>query len=152
MLARMSVRLMVSTPDTKCRLRARHANGEVQRLRRGIYTDGPGDSLIEEVAAAVVRMDAVASHETAAALWGIPTLGRVQQVQVTRARRCQGATHEYEGVVLYHARLDPDHLTVHKGVPITNTRAHRDGRRAKPVVPCRGGRRRCSTADEQLLP
>lgn len=118
-LAHVSVRLMISTRDTASRLRPLRATGQIHRLRRGIYTNGPGNSAIEQVAAAAVQLDAVASHETAAALWGIPTLGRVQQVQVTRTRRGQGATHEYDGVALYHARLDVDHVTVHRGVPIT---------------------------------
>lgn len=115
----MMVRLMISTRDTEAEARRLRAAGRIHRLRRGVYTNGPGDTAIEQVAAAAVRMEAVASHETAAALWGIPTLGRWQQVQVTRARRCQGATREYDGTVLYHARLDGDHVTVHRGVPMT---------------------------------
>jgi Protein of unknown function (DUF559) len=110
---------MISTREAEHQVRPLRAAGQVRRLRRGIYTDGPGNSRIEHVAAAAARMDAVASHETAAVLWGIPTLGLTQPIQVTRARRCQGATHEYEGMVLYHAGLDKDHVTVHRGVPIT---------------------------------
>jgi hypothetical protein len=70
------------------------------------------------VAAAVVRLDAVASHETAAALWGVPTLGEPKVIQVTRARRSQGVA-RYDGVMVHHAGLDPGHVVVHNGIPVT---------------------------------
>jgi uncharacterized protein DUF559 len=115
----MSVRLIVASKPTGSRVRELHVNGEVRRLRRGVYTTGSGDSVIEQVAAAAVRLDAVASHETAEALWGIPTLGRAEHLRITRERRHQGATRRFHGLKVHHARLSPAHVTEHRGVRIT---------------------------------
>jgi uncharacterized protein DUF559 len=115
----MSVRLIVASRPAGSRVRELYVNGEVRRLRRGVYSTGPGDSLLERAAAAAVRLDAVASHETAAALWGIPTLGRAGHVRITRERRHQGATHRFRGLKVHHARLSPAHVTEHRGVRIT---------------------------------
>jgi hypothetical protein len=95
--------------------RERAQTGTV-RVRRGLYVAQPGDEA--RVAAAVLRLDAIASHETAAAIWRIPTLGSAPPVQVTRQRRSQG-TARYEDVVVHHARLGPNEVTVHTGVPVT---------------------------------
>lgn len=90
----------------------------VTRLRRGRHA-APGDEQLQQVAAATHRLDAVASHETAAQLWGVPTLWRRgPAVHVTRQRRSQG-TARYPGVQVHHARLDPADVTVHCGVPVT---------------------------------
>lgn len=90
--------------------------GEV-RVRRGLHAARLGDE--SRVTAAVVRLDAVASHETAAAIWGIPTLGKAASVQVTRRRRSQG-TARYEDVIVHHARLDPADVMVHGGIRVTS--------------------------------
>lgn len=95
--------------------RERAQLGTVQ-VRRGLHVAQPGDEA--RIAAAVLRLDAVASHETAAAIWGIPTLGHVSSVQLTRQRRSQG-TATYEDVVVHHARLGHHEMVVHKGVPVT---------------------------------
>jgi very-short-patch-repair endonuclease len=107
------------------------------------------------VAAAVARLDAVASHETAATLWGIPTLSRPgTAVHLTRSRRSQGTTSGYHEVVLHHAGLEPGHVTVHLGVPVTTpARTVMDLARSRPfrdgVVAADGAlRRRSCTRDD----
>ena len=112
----MSAELTVSSSWHRWRIRNRHAAGELVRLRRGLYT--PVDSGVSRVAAATVRLEAVASHETAAELWGLPTLGSSHTIHITRQRRCQG-TARYEGVSVHHAGLPPDHVTVRDGIPVT---------------------------------
>jgi very-short-patch-repair endonuclease len=73
------------------------------------------------VAAAVHRLDAVASHTTAAALWGIATLnGHDPEIRLTRPRRKQGAIHDYRDVILHHATLSDDHVGVRGGIPVTS--------------------------------
>ncbi|QSB14759.1 hypothetical protein JQS43_25490 [Natronosporangium hydrolyticum] len=71
-----------------------------------------------EIRAATERLDAIASHETAAMLWGIPTLGAPDHHQLTRARRTQG-TARYPGVVVHHSRVAPGEHTMIRGVPVT---------------------------------
>lgn len=114
----MGGELLVSTAETRWRIRGLHVRGQLTRLRRGLYAP-PRAAKTLAVSAAVRRLAAVASHETAAAMWGIPTLGvPPTAVQVTRTRRVQG-TSRYDGVIVHHARLDPAHLTQLDGVPIT---------------------------------
>lgn len=108
--------LIVSGSDARWRVRALHVRDQVVRLRRGLYAEQDTDD--GRIRAAALRLDAVASHETAAALWGIPTLGRDRKVHVTRARRHQGRA-DYDGVAVHHARLDADHVTIHDGIPVT---------------------------------
>lgn len=108
--------LIVSTRRTSGAIQAQRAAGEVSRLRRGLYSVNPDE--LAQVMAATVRLDAVASHETAAEIWGLPALGRSPLLHVTRARRCQG-TARYDGVTVHHARLSPEHVVVVRGVPVT---------------------------------
>ncbi|MGH3679656.1 MAG: type IV toxin-antitoxin system AbiEi family antitoxin [Natronosporangium sp.] len=113
----MSSELLVSAADARWRIRERYVRGQVTRLRRGLYAP-PGHAERLTVSAAVRRLDAVASLETAASIWGIPTLGAPASIQLTRARRAQG-TARYDGVVVHHARLGPGHVTWHDGIPVT---------------------------------
>ena len=150
----MRTNLIVSTPDNQWRVRELHVAGRLSRLRRGLYTGAEPDrrSLVE---AAVVRLDAVASHETAAALWGLPTLGTSTTMHVTRTRRSQGVAH-YDGVTVHHASLDPAHLAVHNGIPLTTpARTVLDIARhrsfwAGVVVADAALRMRCCTREELL--
>lgn len=88
------------------------------RLRRGLHAV-PGDDQLRRVAAATHRLDAVASHETAAQLWGIPTLHHAgSAVHLTRRRRSQG-TARYPDVQVHHAGLEATDMTVHSGIPVT---------------------------------
>ena len=115
--------------QTKSQLRWRHRTGAVRRLRRGVYIGrtaageaGPAELHAREAAAAALTLagDPVASHESAAALWGIPTLRAPQAgVQLTRPRRRQG-TVSYPGVVLHHAAIPRHHRAVRLGAPVTS--------------------------------
>ncbi|MGH3679004.1 MAG: DUF559 domain-containing protein, partial [Natronosporangium sp.] len=123
-LAAMNLSLLAPTPDTRERFRALHAGGRLIRVRRGIYARpggraGGGVDVVAVVAAAS-RLDAVASHATAAALWGIPVLGWTDdRFHLTRPRRHQGTLRDYPDVVLHHAAVPPDQVTVQQGVPVT---------------------------------
>jgi hypothetical protein len=113
----MSATLLAPTPDARERIRTLHARGELVRVRRGLYASPGTDAAIS---AATERLDAVASHATAASLWGLPTLGRpAAGVHLTRARRKQGTLRDYPGVVLHHATLPAGHVTIHCGIPVT---------------------------------
>lgn len=100
-------------------VRRRRVRGQIARIRRGLYAAPCPPNELTHVWAAALKLDAVVSHETAAALWGIPTLGRAGPIHLTRSRRCQG-TARYEGVLVHHARLPDGHITVHNGVRITS--------------------------------
>lgn len=110
--------LIHSTRENQSGVRRLRARREVARVRRGWYASPGPPGTFTRIQAAVQRLDAVASHETAATLWGIPVLGRPDPIRLTRDRRCQG-TARYEDVTVHHARLPAAHLTVHKGVPVT---------------------------------
>lgn len=113
----MNGEVLVSRADARWRIRERHVRGQLTRLRRGLYGP-PGHDEGLAVSAAVCRLDAVASLETAASIWGIPTLGAPAAIHLTRLRRAQG-TARYHGVVVHHARLDPGHVAHRDGVPLT---------------------------------
>lgn len=118
----MTARLCAPGPGTREQVRADHARGRLVRVRRGWYAPaGPaGPAPTTAAAAATVRLDAVASHATAAGIWGLPTLGPPDpRTHVTRPRRSQGTLRDYPGVVLHHAALPPDQVTVRDGVPVT---------------------------------
>lgn len=104
---------------SRSRIRGAVDTGRVMRLRRGVYgTNGQG---LDQLMAAILRLggEAVASHETAAELWGIPTLGRAPAyLQLTRPRRSTG-TDRYLGITVHHAGVPERHRTVHKGIPLT---------------------------------
>jgi hypothetical protein len=154
----MSIELFVPTPDTRERVRALHARGQLVRVRRGWYARPGGDAAVADatVAAVTARLDAVASHVTAAALWGIPTLGRQDpRTHVTRPRRNQGTLRDYPGVDLHHAALPPDQVTVRNGVRLTTpARTVLDLARTQPfraaVVAADAALRAGCTRDELL--
>jgi hypothetical protein len=88
------------------------------RLRRGLYarTGSTGGA----VAAEVRRLDAFASHGTAAGLWGITVLGRPDPtIHLTRPRRHPHTVRDHPGVAVYDAPVGPDDVTVHQGLPVT---------------------------------
>jgi hypothetical protein len=113
----MSTTLFVPTPRTRELVRALHAHGALSRVRRGLYARPEAHAAIP---AAAARLDAVASHATAAAVWRIPTLGKPDpQIHLTRPRRKQGTLRDYPDVVVHHASVPADHIAVHDGVPLT---------------------------------
>lgn len=103
-------------------VRRRILAGDVRRVRRGLYALAEVD-LTHQVMAAIARLGgvAVASHETAAALWRIPLLGRPDaQIHVTRPRRGQGTVRDYPDLVVHHAALPETHRAHQRSVPVTN--------------------------------
>ncbi|HEX2038980.1 MAG TPA: DUF559 domain-containing protein [Acidimicrobiales bacterium] len=69
----------------------------------------------QDVMAAVMAADGVASHRTAARLWGIHDADEVE-VTVPRGRRCEAV-----GMVTHRSRdLTPKHVTRRLGIPVTN--------------------------------
>jgi hypothetical protein len=150
----MDTRLLVPTASTRERVRTMHTRGRLVRVRRGMYAQ-PREDI--EVAAATVRLDAAASHNTAAAAWGIPTLGRPDpRLHLTRPRRHQGTLRDYPGVVLHHAALPVDQIAIHNGAPITTpARTVVDLARSQPfraavVAADAALRMRCCTREELL--
>jgi hypothetical protein len=121
MVAGMSATLYVPTPPTRELVRTLHARGAIVRVRRGLYARAKADpGASAAVRAAASRLHAVASHATAAAVWGIPTLGRADsRIHLTRPRRKQGTLRDYPDVVLHHASLSADDVTIHNDVALT---------------------------------
>jgi hypothetical protein len=147
-------RAAINAGATRGRIRNAYDNGVIVRMARGVYAGS--DRRLDEIAAAVVRLGehVVASHETAAELWGLPVLGRMPvTVQLTRTRRRTGVD-RYPGITVHHARLPAGHVTVHNGIQVTTpARTVVDLARARSF---RAGvttadaalrRRRCARAD-----
>ncbi|MGH3736009.1 MAG: DUF559 domain-containing protein [Micromonosporaceae bacterium] len=68
-----------------------------------------------------LRGEPVASHETAALLWGLPTLRPpTTALQLTRPRRGRGTDKRYPGIVVHQAGLPANHRAVRLGAPVTN--------------------------------
>jgi len=89
------------------------------------------------VAASAVRRltgDPVVSHESAALLWGIDTLGRHgATLHLSRARRGQGVS-RYADLVVHHAAVPPGHRSCRRGAVLTTpARTVVDLARARPV-------------------
>jgi len=112
-------------------LRARSGDGRrFLRLRRNAYADemwfaaaNERDRLIAHSSAALMRLagDPVMSHETAALLHGLPTLGMRHRavLHATRTRRHQGLAPDYPGLLVHHAGLPDGHRCTVDGVPAT---------------------------------
>lgn len=64
-------------------------------------------------------MDPVASHESAARIWGIDTLGRRHEIQLTRARQGRGGPATYPGLLVHHSGLPPAQVTRRYDVSVT---------------------------------
>lgn len=102
-------------------LERRLSTREWERLRRGVFRIVGHPSVFEQdaLAAALFNGDgAVASHRTAARLWGLPGFGRELAVEVTKARgRSQRKPYSRVHGSLV---LPGSHVTVHDHIPITD--------------------------------
>jgi predicted transcriptional regulator of viral defense system len=106
-------------------LRARLRDGELTRLRPGVYLPGPEPDdrdarhrLAVHAAFIDLADGAVASHGSAAVLHGLPTWGvPLERVQVTKVRAYGGRRQQRTHVRV--CRLDPDEVTVVDGIPVT---------------------------------
>jgi hypothetical protein len=99
--------------------------GQLVRLRRGVYTSPTHQPLGVEaqhrllVAATLPLLapDAVLSHRSAAVVLGLPLVGELRRVEVTRA--AVGSGKRRGSVHLSAAPLPPDEVTVVDGLPVT---------------------------------
>ncbi|MDQ3757851.1 MAG: hypothetical protein M3394_08375, partial [Actinomycetota bacterium] len=90
--------------------------GRLERVHAGVYRlAGVPPSWEQDVMAAVLAADGVASHRTAARLWDMYDTDAVE-VTVPRSRRCLAAD------VVAHRSGDivPRHVTRRLGIPVTN--------------------------------
>lgn len=105
------------------------AAGTLVRVRRGCYVDGPLEpaeaartAVTSKVAAVAARVggSAVFSHRTAAALWGLPFLGREEAdvVHVTVPRDEHGARRA--GIHYHLGPLRADEIVEHRGIRLTS--------------------------------
>jgi very-short-patch-repair endonuclease len=90
--------------------------GLLHRIHRGVYAVGRraltrGGAWMAAILAA--GPDAVLSHRSAAALWGVRQTSRAV-VEVTAQRPCRRA-----GIESHCEVLPPDEITVHDGIPVT---------------------------------
>jgi very-short-patch-repair endonuclease len=85
-------------------------------VHAGVYRlAGVPSSWEQDVMAAVLAADGVASHRTAARLWDIHD-SDVVEVTVPRSRRCEAI-----GFTTHRSRdLTPGHVTRRRGIPVTN--------------------------------
>ena len=102
------------TPSTLCRW---CAAGRVERVRPRVYrVAGAPPTWAQAVMAAVLSTNGVASHRTAARLWGFGDHDHVE-VAVPVARRGTACA----GVVVHRSSdLERRFVTVRRGIPVTN--------------------------------
>jgi very-short-patch-repair endonuclease len=94
----------------------RIAIGRLHPIHRGVYAVGHRALRRESawMAAVLVADGAVLSHRSAAALWGIWS-GEQARVDVTAAQ----ALRPRPRLRFHRARLPPDEVTTHRGIPVT---------------------------------
>jgi very-short-patch-repair endonuclease len=113
LVARWQLRLLGLGEDA---IDARLARGLLHRVHRGVYAVGH-QRLTREghwmAAVLAAGPDAVLSHRSAAALWGIRHTARAH-AEVICARRLA-----IPKVDSYRTVLPPDEVTVHDGIPVT---------------------------------
>src|SRR3954447_4031840 len=89
--------------------------GQLHAWYRGVYAVGHRVLMREGrwmAAVLAAGPDAVLSHRSAAALWGIRPSGR-SRIEVTAPRRSR------HGIQVHQGRLAPDEVTVYHGIPVT---------------------------------
>ena len=90
--------------------------GRLHPIHRGVYAVGhrPRTSEAAWMAAVLVADGAVLSHRSAAALWGIRRNDRTAvEITVPRALKRRAR------LEIHQARLQPDEITTHNGIPVT---------------------------------
>ena len=126
----------------------RITNGELIPTYAGVYAVGHREPGPIPVAAAVVLAcgdDAVLSHDSAAALWGLGPWPKRHEVIAPYQRR-------RTGIVSHRSTtLTPDDVTIHYGIPVTDPVASARGRwrrvGARTRTGGRGGRPRRARDD-----
>ncbi|HLT97574.1 MAG TPA: type IV toxin-antitoxin system AbiEi family antitoxin domain-containing protein [Acidimicrobiia bacterium] len=103
------------------RLRPLAVRGSLERLSEGVYrVVGTPETPLQRVMAAILDAPpgAVASHQTAAALWNVPGFPLTGDVHVTIPR--QGSPHRRSlAVVHYHKEMPLDEVVLRHGLPCT---------------------------------
>jgi very-short-patch-repair endonuclease len=115
----VSRRQLLELGFTATSIEHRLATGRLHRVRRGVYAAGRRELGLEgRWMAAILACgpDAVLSHETAAAVWGIRRMPALIEVSVPAAvvRRHAGIT------VHRRSNLGPADLTIRQGIPVTS--------------------------------
>ena len=111
---------------TKGAVRHKLSTGEWLALRRGLYVDATAVATLKlpslEIAAALGAMHpgAVASHWSAAHLFGIKTLASPSLNWVTRAPTSRNGRHLLPSVIERAASLPSHHVTCVSGLPSTS--------------------------------
>lgn len=103
---------------TQAMIAARVGRGYWTRLHRGVYiVGGAPRTYQQELLGRLLSMgpDAVASHQAAAYLWGIPGFGPVIEWSRPRGR----SQRKLYGICHGSLWLPPTHVTVKDGVPVT---------------------------------
>ncbi|MBN9212475.1 MAG: hypothetical protein BGO45_14115 [Microbacterium sp. 71-36] len=111
---------LIRTADAERAGRYPHKDGDLHRVRPGVYTrredwDGlaPWDRYLARVHAyALIRPDAIFSHESAAALLGLPLFGHPLRIHVFDDRRSRSLAH---GDVIAHTSADARRCTTVEG-------------------------------------
>jgi very-short-patch-repair endonuclease len=68
----------------------------------------------------VLDREPVVSHWSAAQLWGMPTFRPPDELlHLTRPRVSKGTERTYQGLVIHHAGIPPEHRTVEGGLRVT---------------------------------
>lgn len=113
----------------RAHLLALERTGAIQSVRRGTYLasrqlDGLSPYAAQRVSA-LARITAVAerlasavvSHESAAALWGLPLVTAGTRVHVLQ--RSRPSARRAKDIARHITRVPPDQITVHRGLPVT---------------------------------
>lgn len=108
-------------------LRSGIRSGQLVRVRRGAYVAADEWSRLDrdaryfalvQAGALALGGDAVLSHESAAAVWGLPIIGSWPSDIHLLVERANGGR-SYPGVRRHAVGIDTDHVTVHEGFTVT---------------------------------
>ena len=114
-------------------LQARQS-GALLRRHRGVYV--LGQTYDDGLGSLTRSLRAVASHETAAALWGADVLATPERRQLTVPRNRGRRVHEVDGVRLHRQDLGAGDVVERGGVRLTAPlRTALDVARARPLLP-----------------
>jgi predicted transcriptional regulator of viral defense system len=113
----VSVRQMLGLGHARATIGVWEQDGKLHRLHRGVYAVGH-EALSWDgrcMAAVLANGPAVASHITAAWIWGLPR-SRPGTFHLTAPTR----RHRKDRVVVHFARLEPEDTTSVDGIPVTS--------------------------------
>jgi len=95
-------------------------SGRLVPIARGAYLVGGAPPTFEARVVGAISVhgnETWASHRTAAALWGIEGFPEDHRIELLRTDEC---SNERRGAVVHRSSvIPPEHVTVHRGVPVT---------------------------------